>query len=77
MLPCRLVVVPMSVPALTLVPPAYVFAPVSTSVPAPFLTKPPAPLMMPPKALDAPLAPADSVPLPSVMLPVPVRPPTV
>lgn len=43
MLPCRLAVSPSSVPALTVVPPLYVLAPASTSVPSPSLANAPVP----------------------------------
>ena len=47
MLPCRLVVSPCKMPAETVVPPVYVFAPERVSVPAPVLVRLPVPLMMP------------------------------
>ena len=66
-------ILPASVPPSTTVAPVYAFAPVSVSVPAPFLLRPPAPEIVPLNSVDAPLPPAVSDPPVSVTDPAPAR----
>src|SRR5688572_5710560 len=47
MFPCRLVVVPVKMPADTVVPPPYVFAPDSVRFPVPYFDNVPVPLITP------------------------------
>ena len=66
----------MSAPCETVVPPEYVFAPISVNEPLPSLTSAPLPLMAPVKADAAPPSFVVSVPMPSATDPAPDREPT-
>ena len=75
MFPCRLPVLPDSVPPSTLVPPVYEFDPVSVRVPPPVLVSLPFPLITPAKRE---LPPTEMpAPPPRVSVPLPVGDPTV
>src|SRR6185437_4288137 len=71
MLPCRLDVLPARMPPVTIVPPEYVLAPPSTSVPAPVLTSDPPPEIDPANTPFAPFTPAVNVPPPRKIPPLP------
>ena len=66
-----------SVPPLIVVPPKYVLAPDSVSVPAPILVRPPMPNIVPENAVLVLSLPVVSVAEPSVTLPAPASEPII